>query len=198
MRLTLLFALFTTAIAYAPVAEARTTTQTRTTQNNKKAAAKKKKKKNPVPKAFRAGAKRFNFSAGTAGSFGQRYIIAGGGFGYFLADGLELGIDAEYWFPEEPTVFKLSPQIRYVAYQVKTVQPYLGAFYRRIFMGDGPNGEQYEDTGSLGGRAGIYYKSGRGVYMNLGVVYEQKLDCTPTANAPCEDIYPEIGVSVSM
>ncbi len=148
-------------------------------------------------RAFRQGSTRLSISGGTAGSFGHRYIVVGGGAGYYLLNGLEVGVDAEYYMGEKPSIFKLSPQVRYVAYRVKPVKPYVGAFYRRIFIGDGPEGEEYEDTESWGARGGVYYRASKGVFLNVGLAHERLMNCDKEVYESCTDTYPEFGIALS-
>ena len=100
---------------------------------------------------FLQGSHNVSIVAGAGGAYGDDYIILGAGYGYYLIDGLELGIDAQFWLNGDPSITKLSPQIKYVFTQPKTVKPYVGAFYRRTFT-DG-----FEDLDSIGYRAGLYF-----------------------------------------
>jgi hypothetical protein len=120
--------------------------------------------------AFAKGMKRVGFYGGVGSTLWQTYVILGGGLSYFLADGLEAGADFEGWLFQSPTIWKLTPQVRYTLWQSPRFQPYIGAFYRRTFIGD-----PYEDYNSYGGRAGLTYRSGRG-YAGAGVVYERFVD----------------------
>ena len=52
--------------------------------------------------------------------------------------------------------------------------------------------DNYDDLDSVGGRAGIYFMSGRGSYFGAGVVYEQYLSCDEAVYKSCNDTYPEI------
>jgi hypothetical protein len=114
------------------------------------------------------------------------------GYGYYLVNGLELGVDAQFWLSGDPSITKISPQIRYVFTQPKTVKPYLGAFYRRTFI-DG-----FEDLDSIGYRAGLNIMGQGNFYFGAGVVYEQYQDCNESIVSNCSDTYPEILFSFSM
>lgn len=140
------------------------------------------------PGPFAQGKGRVGFYGGAGSNFGRTYLIIGGGGGYFLADGLEIGADIEGWLFEEPTQWKLSPQIRYVVWQAEPVRPYVGAFWRQTFMG-----EPYDDFSSYGGRGGIAYRSGRN-YLAIGIVYEKFNDCV---SGDCDSWYPEFGFWLS-
>ena len=125
-----------------------------------------------------------------SGSFGSEdYLILGAGVGYYLVTGLEVGIDLQHWFFGDPSITKISPQVRYVFTQPKVIKPYVGAFYRRTFI------ENLDDSDSFGYRAGAYFSGGNGVYIGGGVVYEQYQDCSRFVE--CSHTYPEILITVS-
>lgn len=115
---------------------------------------------------FAKGRKRVGFYGGAGSFYNQTYVILGAGLGYYLADGLEIGIDVEGWVAQSPTIWKFTPQLRYVVWQMGNLKPYLGAFYRWNSIGD-----PFEDYNSYGGRLGVAYQSGRS-YVALGAVYE--------------------------
>jgi hypothetical protein len=135
---------------------------------------------------FAGGTKRASVVVGNGYAFDENYIIVGVGFGYFLANGLELGLDAEFWTSGDPGITKLSPAVRYVVPTKGAVKPYVGAFYRWTMI------DNYDDLNSTGGRAGIYVLSGRGSYFGAGMVYEKYLSCDETVYRSCSETYPEI------
>lgn len=130
--------------------------------------------------------------AGTA--FKDEYIILGVGAGYYVANGLELGIDAQYWFDGSPSITKVTPKITYVFTQPKVIRPYVGAFYRRTFYGD-YKGISIDETNSYGYRAGAYFSTSNNVYIGGGFVYEEYTDCNELSD--CSSVYPEMTFSVS-
>ncbi len=139
--------------------------------------------------AFSKGATSIGIVAGSGSAFREDYIILGVGVGYYIVDGLEIGFDVQRWFSGDPSITKISPQIRYVFTQPKKIKPYVGAFYRRTFI------EDLDDLDSFGYRAGAYFSSNNGVYIGGGVVYEEYQDCSVFLD--CSDTYPEILISVS-
>ncbi|HET7544905.1 MAG TPA: hypothetical protein VFK05_33790 [Polyangiaceae bacterium] len=148
----------------------------------------------PEPKAprgpFSRGAIRLTLLVGTASTHNDNYFIIGGGLGYYVLDGLELGLDYEAWLFAKPVIQRLSPEIRYVFHMVPVIKPYVGTFYRRNFVTD------YDDYNQLGGRIGAFYmpKGGR-MYFGAGAVYDRVLDCTWQ---DCDEWYPEIAIGVSL
>ncbi len=71
------------------------------------------------------------------------------------------------------------------------LRPYAGVFYRRTMI------EGLDDLDSTGGRAGLYFMSGKNVYIGVGVVYESYLSCDSATYSSCSDTYPEITVAFS-
>lgn len=139
---------------------------------------------NPQPGPFAKGKVRVGVYGGAGTSLDQTYFILGGGVGYYLTDGLEIGGDFEGWLGEDPTIWKVTPQVRYVLWQMEQVRPYFGAFWRQTFIGD-----PYEDYSSYGGRAGVAYRNG-GNYVAVGIVHERFNDCV---GGDCDSTYPEFG-----
>jgi hypothetical protein len=137
--------------------------------------------------AFSKNSISLGFVAGSGSAFNEDYVILGAGFGYYLVDGLELGVDVQRWFSGSPSITKISPQVRYVFTQPKVIKPYFGLFYRRTII------EDFRDYDSIGYRAGAYFSSKNGVYIGGGIVYEEERDC-PFVD--CSNTYPEILITV--
>jgi hypothetical protein len=136
-----------------------------------------------------AGNTRLTLLVGTGSTGTDQYLILGGGIGRFILDGLELGVDYEAWLFGEPTLHRLSPELRYVLYFVPKIQPYVGFFYRHTFISD------YDDLDSLGARAGLIFAPGR-VVLGAGAVYERQLSCEDGQLLDCDDVYPEVTIGV--
>jgi hypothetical protein len=140
---------------------------------------------------FADGSMRLSVLVGSGYAFDESYFIVGVGFGYYLVKGLELGLDVESWLGASPGITKISPAVRYVVPTDGPIRPYIGAFYRRTMI------DNYDDLDSVGGRAGIYFMSGRGSYFGAGVVYEQYLSCDKAVYQSCSDTYPEITFAIA-
>jgi len=139
--------------------------------------------------AFSAGSARFTVIVGSGYAFNNSYLIIGVGAAYFVADGLDLGLDFEAWTGGNPSITKISPRLDYVFKTGGSLRPYIGAFYRRTFI------EGLDDLNSIGGRAGLYYMSGKNFYVGAGLVYESYLSCQTSIYSSCEDTYPEFVVA---
>ena len=140
---------------------------------------------------FDQGSTNVSVLLGSGRAFSENYIILGGGIGYYVIDGLELGVDAQRWVSGDPAITRVSPQIKYVLPLNTRLQPYVGAFYRRTFVDSKFIGNQ----NSYGARAGAYFSSRSGVYLGAGVVYEKYQNC---GFGDCSNTYPELLISVSL
>jgi hypothetical protein len=141
---------------------------------------------------FSKGNRRVNGVVGWGHSFDNDYLLIGLGVGYYIRNGLDVGVDFEGWFLADPTLYKLSPRVDYVMWQMKRIKPYAGAFYRWNFIGSG-----IDDKSSLGGRFGAFYQSRGGRSMaGAGMVYERYLNLDDRIGSS-DVFYPEVFVSVS-
>ncbi len=147
-----------------------------------------------ISTAFSKNSTSVGVIVGSGSAFNDNYIILGVGVGYYVVQGLEIGIDVQHWFSGDPSITKVSPQIRYVFTQPKVIKPYVGAFYRRTYFGD-LNGRSIDDQDSFGYRAGAFFSTNNRVYIGGGIVYEEYKDCDPSYD--CSTTYPEILFMVS-
>jgi len=139
-----------------------------------------------VAGVFSQGRTHLAVVVGSGYAFDDNYTVLGVGASYYLADGLNIGLYAESWTGGDPGIYKITPSVQYVFYQVPHVSPYLGAFYRRTYI------DNLSDLNSVGGRAGVYVAAGRNAYFGAGAVYESYLDCNEAFYSDCSDTYPEI------
>jgi hypothetical protein len=135
---------------------------------------------------FPQNTKRIAVALGTGFSQNDTYLILGAGVGYYVVDGLELAIDTDLWLFSTPTIFNLTPGVRYLFDTRTRFVPYIGAFYRYAAIDD------FEDQDSLGGRAGVALLASPNVSATVGLVYEHILDCNETWFRSCDSLYPEI------
>jgi hypothetical protein len=142
-----------------------------------------------VAGSFAKGRTHFAVSAGTGYAFDETYLVLGVGASYYLIDGLNAGLAVEYWSGSDPKLTKITPSVQYVFYQVQTVKPYVGAFYRRTKI-DG-----LDDLDSVGGRAGVYFRAGGNAWLGAGLVHESYLDCNNNTYRKCDSTYAEISLT---
>jgi hypothetical protein len=138
---------------------------------------------------FSQGRTHLAVTAGTGNAFNESYVVLGVGASYYLFDGFNVGLGFESWTGASPKMTKITPSVQYVFYQVQTVKPYVGAFFRRTSI------EGLNDLDSVGGRAGVYLQAGRNAYFGLGAVYESYLDCNTGTYHKCNSTYGEVSVT---
>lgn len=138
---------------------------------------------------FDQGRVRVSFVASSGGSFGNQYFIVGAGVGYFVLDGWEIGLDAEHWFGEDPTISKLSTQTRYVVQALPPINPYLGVFHKHWFIGS-----DTDDIDTVGGRFGLFYVASEHFFIGGGIVHEMIVS---ECEEDCSATYPEFTFSAT-
>jgi len=120
-------------------------------------------------------------------SFGDSYFVVGGGAGFFVVDGLELGGRVVRWFGGDPGITELSPHVRYVAVPLGwPLLPYAGAFYTHYFIED-----VFADADTVGARLGMLYHQGGGFTVGVGAAYERFVS---SCEDDCSTIYPEVSI----
>jgi hypothetical protein len=139
--------------------------------------------------AFSEGSVSFDIVAGAGQAFNKNYTVLGVGIGYYVAQGLEVGIDIEHWFSSEPSITKVSPQIKFVFSELGDIKPYAGGFYRETFI------DNQSEEGSFGFRGGAFFSSSNGMNIGAGIVYEEYLDCDKVVE--CSTTYPEVRFSLN-
>ncbi|RKZ19974.1 hypothetical protein DRQ50_00885 [bacterium] len=145
----------------------------------------------PPPGPFAQGKVRVGLYGGAASTLGNTYVLLGAGAGFYVLNGLEAGLDYEAWIGASPSIQKLTPQLRYVIWQVGHIKPYAGLFWRHTFMGD-----NWNDYDSWGSRFGLAFQKGRS-YVAVGVVYERYIDNDDILFTDDSQIYPEIAFWLS-
>ncbi len=138
---------------------------------------------------FEKGSLRVSIVVGSGQAFENDYTIIGLGAGYYVKDGLELGLDGEAWLGGDPDIYKLSPQAKYILSTQSRLRPYVGAFYNHSFV------DHDDDLDSIGGRGGVYLIQDERWFVGVGAAYESYLDCDERIHDSCNDIYPEITFS---
>jgi hypothetical protein len=140
---------------------------------------------------FEEGTVRASLGLGTGTLGDNRYFILGPGVGFFVLNGLELELDTEFWLGGDPSLFVVSPGVRYTVTQLGEFMPYVGGFYKHAFI------KGWDDTDSLGARIGLTWDLSGRLMASGGVVYEHNLGCesTPDQALQCDRWMPELGLS---
>lgn len=139
---------------------------------------------------FSKGNVKTSIAIGGGHSFDDDYFVIGAGVGYYVVDGLEAGLGVDAWLGGDRDIYSVSPELRYVFYDVPKAKPYTGVYYRRTFI------EGLDDLDAIGLRGGLYLMRGSGTYLAIGAVYNSYLDCNENVYSTCSEIYPEIVISV--
>ena len=141
---------------------------------------------------FDKGKMNVSLVVGAGSAFNENYTIVGAGLDYFVLHGLQLGVDAQAWLGGDRSIYKISPQARYVLDTGTSLKPYIGAFYRKTYI------ENLDDLESVGGRAGVYLRTDGRYSLSAGVVFENYLDCNDTVFNNCSETYPELVFSFAI
>jgi hypothetical protein len=147
----------------------------------------------PPPKTpFDRGRMGLSVGGGSTTAFGARYFAVGGGFGYYVLDGVEVGLAPQVQWGDGPTIARLTPSLRYVVQPLVgkfPLIPYAGVFYSHWFVGDG-----VPDVDAAGARSGLLYVSGA-LVLGIGVAYERVVsECT----MDCSVVYPDFTLSLAL
>jgi len=145
----------------------------------------------PAAKAadpFQQGSVQVSVAVGTGTAFSQDYLVLGIGGGYYVLDGLLVGARLDGWFGHSPSIYQLTPEVRYVINALPQLKPYVGVYYSRTFY------EGLPDLNALGARAGAYVPLGGPAFLGAGIAYEQLQNCDSAVYRDCSRTYPELSL----
>lgn len=141
---------------------------------------------------FDRGKFGLGFGFGAQTSLGADYYYVSGGVGYYVLDGVEVGLGLGHQWGDGPSITRTTPSLRYVAQPLvgtSPLIPYIGVFGSRYFIADG-----FDDVNTLGGRVGALYISGS-LLLGLGLAVERIVsDC----EMDCTSYYPDFTLSLSL
>jgi hypothetical protein len=140
--------------------------------------------------SFQQGSVRMSIMLGSGTAFQQDYTILGIGLGYYVADGIEAGVDIESWHCNDPRITRLSPQVLYVHQMTEMPNP------MPVCSTAGPSSANTIDINNAGARTGLLFLYGRKASLGLGLAYESHLNCDRTVYDACADTYPELRVAI--
>ena len=115
----------------------------------------------------------------------EDYIIGGANIGWFVLDGLKVGLGYERWFDREPNIDKLSVDTNYYLPISNRIRPYIGAFYANNFASS-------EDAGSSHGFRGglLFYTNEASIGLEWNHEYFDRCDIA------CERSYPTVVIGL--
>lgn len=126
---------------------------------------------------FSQGSTSIGIKLGGASIGNENYTIFGISGNYFVIENLSVGLGYEKWFSGDPSIQKATAESTYFIPASEKVRPYLGLFYRRMFInGSDRLGRSYDDINSYGYRAGISFVQDN-LLLSAGIVQE-KYDST--------------------
>jgi hypothetical protein len=140
--------------------------------------------------AFDRGSSNIGFTLGAGRALDRTYTVIGARLGYFLADGLEVALAGEFWTDNDPDIYKITPEARYVWYQNRKFKPYGGVFLSRTLYDGLP------DQNTYGAKGGAYWQVSPNAYVGLGLVYERVESCDAATYGDCDQLYPEAAFTV--
>lgn len=141
--------------------------------------------------ALKQGTTNLGFAISSGRALDQTYTVIGMRLGYYVADGLEFAIGGELWRGDDPDIYKISPELRYVWFDLPNVKPYVGAFYARTIY-DG-----LSDRNTYGMKGGVYMRVSSNAHVGAGLVYERIESCNVNVYKDCSELYPEVSFNVS-
>ena len=116
------------------------------------------------------------------------YTVLAGRIGRYFVQDFEASLTVEAWRGNDPAIYKVMPELRYVYSRAGTVKPYGGIFVSRTLYNGLP------DRNTYGLRAGTYVSFNPSAHLGLGVTFERIEGCDASTYIKCRQIYPEIGL----
>ena len=142
--------------------------------------------------SFNKGNTIATLAIGSGQFFSEDYLIIGVGVGYYVTDGIELGLDIDFWTGGDPSIYEITPKLTYVYDNSSQLKPYVGVFYNRTYI------EGFNDSDALGYRVGAFMPAGRKTYIGLGIVHTELQDCIETLLVSCSETYTELTFMISI
>lgn len=139
---------------------------------------------------FEQGKMRISASAGTGSVNNVNYFQLGVGAGYYLWDGVEVGLDVRSWLGGRYKIHEVSPSVTYVFTHFESFKPYGGVLYRRTFIGG------RDDVSAHGARGGLFLQYSENLRLRAGIAAIRHHDCDRTVNAECTEFYPEFSAGL--
>lgn len=135
---------------------------------------------------FNKGNTTATVALGSGSFFNEDYLIIGGGLGYFIADGLEAGLDIDIWTGGNPSIYEVTPKLTYIHENESQIHPYIGVFYNRTFV------ENFNDSDAIGYKAGIFLPINNRLHLGIGMVRTELQDCVASIFSNCSESYTEL------
>ena len=138
--------------------------------------------------AFVEGSSTFTVSLGAGKQLDKDYTVLAGRYGYFFVRDFEASFTFEAWRGNDPAIYKLVPELRFVYARVFPIKPYVGAFLSRTLY------QGLTDRNTYGGKIGAYFTINPNAHLAIGAVYEKVEGCDSSVYSECRQTYPEMGL----
>jgi len=136
--------------------------------------------------SFEKGTSSVTLMLGAGRQLDRDYTIISGRFGYYFVREFEAAVGVEAWRGNDPLIYKIIPELRYVYSASRPFQPYVGMFVSRTIYQGGP-----PDVNTYGGKAGLYFTLNPNAHLGVGFIYERIESCDPAVYRDCRQTYPE-------
>ena len=141
-----------------------------------------------LAQSFEEGSHAATLVIGAGRQLERNYTVLGGRFGTYFVRDFEASVAAEVWRGNDPSIVKITPELRYVYSRRLSIKPYLGIFVSRSFISHLP------DTNTYGMKGGAYFTLSPGAYFGIGAVYERIESCNRSDYGDCSNTYPEVSL----
>ena len=140
--------------------------------------------------AFEKGESSAALAIGSGQQLGHDYTVISGRYGYFFVKEFEASVALELWRGNNPQIYKIIPELRYVYSAPPTVKPYAA-----LFVGFTNYSGAVADRTSYGAKAGVYLQLNPSAYFGVGLVHERIENCDPAVYSTCQYTHPEMSLN---
>jgi len=138
--------------------------------------------------AFEQGASSVSIALGAGRQLDRDYTVITGRYGYYFVREFEGSVALEAWRGNDPAIYKIVPELRYVYSRAFPIKPYIAGFVGRTFY------QGLSDRNSYGAKLGAYFTLNPNAHLGIGVVYERIESCNADIYRDCRQVYSEIGL----
>jgi hypothetical protein len=139
---------------------------------------------------FKENSHYLSFNLGSSDSLNKDYVGFGVGYRYFPMDGIDVGLDFDLLLGNNPIIYRVSPEVRYVFHKLKKFIPYVGGFYQYNYIVD------LENRGGFGVRAGLYTPLWSNTYIGYGLSWGELGQCDKSVYGECSTSQLELAFSL--
>jgi hypothetical protein len=140
--------------------------------------------------SFARGTTSLALMLGAGEQLQRNYTVVSGRMGYYFVEDVEASVALDAWFGNDPKIYKLTPELRYVYSAPRNVKPYVAGFVARSFY----KGGAVADTDSYGARVGAYFPLSRRSFLGLGLVHERFMNCDARVYGDCRQTFSELSL----